>query len=331
MPVSFFGGSFFVEPSWISAFISIWSHSIGIVTSVLFVVISSSCPLRPFKSFIIELQNRSYSWISRDLSLGATSLRPFLSAWVSAFRSLALLFASFSGWFRIRISLTYFPICLWIFDFVNIMPLRGSKSPLAPSSKPHTFLHNSTGESPLIKTTRACVPVEPSEQRVSWQRIWSSRWRFTGIRQSSWGWGQYLRWRQILRRESSRWSSRQSAQGGYDPNSSIDENNSSFLSGVGSSVSSTPSHEKAIRKKKVQSDSPDSRDSDEPLVTMSSTQQVLYRKGQPTATPILIYEDTRREVVQQCIANLMSTVYLYPHSEVIASSFTDRFDDLLAL
>ena len=39
---------------------------------------------------------------------------------------------------------------------------------------------------------------------------------------------------------------------------------------------------------------------------MSSTQQVVYRKGQPTATPILIYEDTRREVVQQCIANLMS-------------------------
>ena len=98
---------------------------------------------------------------------------------------------------------------------------------------------------------------------------------------------------------------------------------------MGSSVSSTPSLEKAIRKKKVQPDSPDSRDSDEPLVTMSSTQQVVYRKDQPTATPILIYEDTRREVVQQCIANLMSTFHLYPHSEVIASSFTDRFEDLL--
>ena len=46
---------------------------------------------------------------------------------------------------------------------------------------------------------------------------------------------------------------------------------------------------------------------------MSSTQQVLYRKGRPTATPILIYEDTRREVVQQCIANLMSTFHVYPH------------------
>ena len=59
---------------------------------------------------------------------------------------------------------------------------------------------------------------------------------------------------------------------------------------------------------------------------MSSTQQVVY---QPTATPILIYEDTRREVVQQCIANLMSTFHVYPHSEVISSSFTERFEDLL--
>ena len=58
---------------------------------------------------------------------------------------------------------------------------------------------------------------------------------------------------------------------GYDPNSSLDENNTSFLSGVGSSVSSTPSLERAIKKMKVQSES----DSDEPR----STQQVVYRKG----------------------------------------------------
>ena len=108
---------------------------------------------------------------------------------------------------------------------------------------------------------------------------------------------------------------------GYDPNLSLDENNTSFISGVGSSVSLTPSLERAIKKKKVHSDS----DSDVP----SSTQQVVYRKGQPTATLILIYEDSRREVVQHCIANLMSTFRLYPHSEVIASSFTDRFEDLL--
>ena len=56
---------------------------------------------------------------------------------------------------------------------------------------------------------------------------------------------------------------------GYDPNSSLDENNTSFLSGVGSSFSSTPSLERAIKKKKIQSDS----DSDEP----SSTQQVWLK------------------------------------------------------
>ena len=55
----------------------------------------------------------------------------------------------------------------------------------------------------------------------------------------------------------------------------------------------------------------------------------MYRKGQPTATSILIYEDCRGEVVQQCIANLMSTFHLYPHSEVIANSFTERFEDML--
>ena len=88
---------------------------------------------------------------------------------------------------------------------------------------------------------------------------------------------------------------------GYDPNSSFDEKNTSFISEVGSSVSSTPSLERAIKKKKVQSDSY----SDEPR----SSQQVVYRKGQPTATPILIHEDSRREIVQQCIAKLMSTFH----------------------
>ena len=60
----------------------------------------------------------------------------------------------------LRISLTYFPIFLLIFDFVNIMPSQGSKSLLAPSSNPHTILRKSTGESPLIKTTRASLSVE---------------------------------------------------------------------------------------------------------------------------------------------------------------------------
>ena len=47
-------------------------------------------------------------------------------------------------------------------------------------------------------------------------------------------------------------------------------------------------------------------------------------KGPTHCYTILIYEDSRREVVQQCIANLISTFHLYPHSEVIASFFTDR-------
>ena len=65
---------------------------------------------------------------------------------------------------------------------------------------------------------------------------------------------------------------RASRRRGYDPNSSIDEINLSFLSGARSSITSTPSLERAIKKKKVQLDSPDSRNSDDPLITMSSTQ-----------------------------------------------------------
>ena len=74
---------------------------------------------------------------------------------------------------------------------------------------------------------------------------------------------------------------------GYDPNASLDETNTSFLSGIGSSVSSTPSLERTIKKKKIHSES----DSDD----TNSTKQVVYRTGQPTTTPILLYEDSRRE------------------------------------
>ena len=58
---------------------------------------------------------------------------------------------------------------------------------------------------------------------------------------------------------------------------------------------------------------------------------VVYHKGQLTATPILIYKDTKREVVQQCIANLMSQLMLnhYDHSEVIADLYTRQFEDKL--
>ena len=158
-----------------------------------------------------------------------------------------------------------------------------SKSPQAPSTKTHSFLRKSTDESPLIKTTSASVPIEvrtsQSTNSLSPRSNESTHPEEDDIFDDD-----------KSPEEIAAAELRDNRRRGYDPNSSLDEKNTSFLSGVGSSVSSTPSLERAIKKKKVQSDS----DSDEP----SSTQQVVYRKGQPTATPILIYEDSRREVVQ---------------------------------
>ena len=194
------------------------------------------------------------------------------------------------------------------------MPSQSSKSPLAPSTKTHSFLRKSTNES-HSKTTSTSVPSEvrtsQSTNSLSPRSNESNHSEEDDVISDD-GKSPEEKAAADLRANRCR---------GYDPNSSLDENNKSFLSGVESSVSSTPSLERAIKKKKVQSKS----DSDDP----SSTQQVVYRKGQPTATLILIYEDSRREVVQQCIANLMSTFHLYPHSEVIASSFTERFEDML--
>ena len=78
---------------------------------------------------------------------------------------------------------------------------------------------------------------------------------------------------------------------GYDLNSSLDENNTSFLSGVGSSVSSTSSLERAIKKKKVQSES----DLDEP----SSTQQV--------ATPLLHHSSFTKTLVERWYSSVLLT------------------------
>ena len=189
-----------------------------------------------------------------------------------------------------------------------------SKSPQAPSAKSHSFLSKSTDESPS-KTTSTSVP---SEVRTSQStNSLSPRYNESNHPEED----DVISDDDKTPEEIASAKLRANWHRGYDPNSSLDEINTSFLSGVGSSVSSTPSLERAIKKKKVQSES----DSDEP----SSTQQVVYRKGQPTAIPILIYEDSRLEVVQQCIANLMSTFHLYPHSEVIASSFTEQFEDML--
>ena len=58
--------------------------------------------------------------------------------------------------------------------------------------------------------------------------------------------------------------------------------------------------------------------------------QVVYHKGHPTSNAILLYQDTKREVVQQCIANLMSPFHdHYEHVEVIADSYKGIFEDKL--
>ena len=57
---------------------------------------------------------------------------------------------------------------------------------------------------------------------------------------------------------------------------------------------------------------------------------MIYHKGHPTSNAILLYHDTKREVVQQCIANLMSQFHdHYEHVEVIADSHKGIFEDKL--
>ena len=61
-----------------------------------------------------------------------------------------------------------------------------------------------------------------------------------------------------------------------------------------------------------------------------SSHQVVYHKGHSTANAILLYHDTKREVVQQYIANLMSQFHdHYEHIEVIADSYKGIFEDKL--
>ena len=61
-----------------------------------------------------------------------------------------------------------------------------------------------------------------------------------------------------------------------------------------------------------------------------SSHQVVYHKGHPTSNAILLYHDTKGEVVQQCIANLISQFHdHYEHVEVIADSYKGIFEDKL--
>ena len=135
-----------------------------------------------------------------------------------------------------------------------------SKSPQALSTKSHSFLRKSTDASPS-RTTSTSVP---SEVRTSQStNSLSPRYNESNHPEED----------DVISDDEKTPEEIAAAE--------LRADNTSFLSGVGSSVSSTPSLERAIKKKKIQSES----DSDDP----SSTQQVVYRKGQPTATPILIY------------------------------------------
>ena len=125
------------------------------------------------------------------------------------------------------------------------MPSQGSKSPrLVPRSKPHTFLRQSTGESPLLKTTRALVPVEVR----TFQSTNSLGLRYAEFLndESDLPDEDSLEFVNRLEDEDDSFDDnktpeekaaadlRASRRRGYDPNSLIDENNSSFLSGAGS-------------------------------------------------------------------------------------------------
>ena len=66
------------------------------------------------------------------------------------------------------------------------------------------------------------------------------------------------------------------------------------------------------------------------ITQLISSHQVVYQKGHPTSDTILLYHDTKREVIQQCIANLMSQFHdHYEHVEVIADSYKSIFEDKL--
>ena len=113
-----------------------------------------------------------------------------------------------------------------------------SKSPQAPSTKTHSFLRKSTDESPSFKTTSTSVP---SEVRIS-QSTNSLSPRSNESNHSEED--------DIISDDEKNPEERASAEfranrrSGYDHNSSLDENNTSFLSGSGSSVSPILSYQK---------------------------------------------------------------------------------------
>ena len=115
-----------------------------------------------------------------------------------------------------------------------------SKSPQAPSTKTHSFLRKSTDESPSFKTTSTSVPSDVRSSQST--NSLSPRSNESNHPEED----------DVISDDDKTPEERAAnRRRGYDPNSSLDENNTSFLSVVGSSVSSTPSLERAIKKKKA--------------------------------------------------------------------------------
>ena len=151
------------------------------------------------------------------------------------------------------------------------MPPQGNKSPLVPPSKLHTFLRKRTDASP--SSARTSVPFEvrisQSTNSLGLRNNENLHDEFDLPDENSREFVHPLEDDEDIFDDDKTPEERAAAElrankrRGYDPDSTIEDNNESFLSGAGSLVSSTPSLEKSIKKKKVQSDSPDSRDSDD--------------------------------------------------------------------
>ena len=110
------------------------------------------------------------------------------------------------------------------------MPSQSSKSPLAPSTKTHSFLRKSTDESPLIKTTRTSVPVDVRTSQST--NSLSPRSNESNHPEEE----DDIFDDDKSPEEKAAVDLRANRRRGYDPNSSLDENDASFLSGVGSAA-----------------------------------------------------------------------------------------------
>ena len=152
---SIFGGSFFLEPSWISTF----SYSRQQFCCYIYSGFFLSGSLLVF--WCIDFESSSFAAVFRRVLFKQPATRAFSldSLFTCVYIALHCLHCFVVTSFALHFT-DVFPIYLWTFDFVNIMPSQSSKSPLAPSAKTHSFLRKSTDESPLIKTTSTFLPGE---------------------------------------------------------------------------------------------------------------------------------------------------------------------------